>query len=573
MALHLAYLPNEILDSIFTYFQPREADITQARLIRCNNALRRRFEPRLYSQEESCDRIMRVACERGLIETIKLAVDTFGASPSLVTIWNGPEPFKVLTLHLAAKKMQPGAFALLLKLGARVDIEIDKKFIQSQMPCIVKALQVEHARMLHQFFISGTAAQVPNIPIANNCLVQAIINRALPETVRLLLDHGANPSHVQAGGMRLSALSAAAMTGAKETFKLLLEMGADVNAKKCKLRASSLFEVPIIGAAHAMAEFQTTEMLQLCLEYGASIDTNITLAHESSGSPILISPLTAYLDAVIDWRAVHKLSPFDAVSLILNQVHQMAENPTSFLNMDLNTDCFQIGKALESLLGKWGVGHFVIDEFFAVVWLLAENAGAVDLRSILKTMLHEPIATYYNDGLSRWLVILDVLLKNRNTAERSTVLYNLILDCANSGFTYEDESAEVLIDHLIQAGADINLREHGDESSRTVLHAVCDIIDEETKDLEQSSRWHFVELYQPDIDKRGGLLQTIVRKGGDPKLQSNGKDALDRLRRTSHEFTETRIYVSHLTGYLNCADRLMDDLSDFVEVDGLFVVA
>ncbi|CAH0047724.1 unnamed protein product [Clonostachys solani] len=527
MASLLENLPNEIMLHIFRYINPGDLDATQARLIKCSKALRRRFEPWLYSSQESCDRIVRLACIRGLNETIKLAVGTYNASPSTVTIWqrNGrgkpARPLKILTLHLATKKMKSDTFELLLKLGARVDVgDINSVVATSQISRILKALHIDHAKMLHPFFTSGTAGQVQHISVADHCLVPAIINKASVETVQLLLDHGASPNRLEAGDVRMNALSAAVKVGSINIFTLLLDRGADLNVKGALSRGRSIFEVPVLAAAQAMAEFQSTEMLQLCIDHGGSLDVNLRFQHRHSRT--FMTVLLAYLDAIADWQVTFRLSPAQAVSFIL---HHLGHHESGYRHKEEANpghDRLLIGQILEMLVRKWGVNYLEVDEFFHC----------------------------------------------RDHTEMGRILYQFVLYCEDTKYISKRENVEILVDRLIQSGADINFSPHEDISSYPVLHAVCNQIDKETRKMEEERLIFFG--WQYEIDSRSWLLEMIVRKGGDATLRFNGLTALDRLRRTRHHHVETRIYISHLTGYLNYPGGVMDGLEDFVEFSGLF---
>lgn len=270
MASLLENLPNEIMLHIFRHINPRDIDATQARILKCSKALRRRFEPWLYSSQESRDRIVRLACIHGFNETIKLAVGTYNASPSTVTIWQRnskpARPLKILTLHLATKKMKSDTFELLLKLGAKVDVgEVNPVVAASQISRILKALQIDHAKMLYPFFTSGTAGQVQHLCVADHCLVPAIVNKASAETIQLLLDNGANPNRLETGDVRMNALSAAVKVGAMDVFTLLLDRGAEMNVKGTLSQGKSIFEVPVLAAAQTMADLQSVEMLSFVL--------------------------------------------------------------------------------------------------------------------------------------------------------------------------------------------------------------------------------------------------------------------------------------------------------------------
>ncbi|VUC36688.1 unnamed protein product [Clonostachys rosea] len=457
----------EVILLYYSCINPEDIDITQARLLKCSKALHRRFEPWLYSSQESRDRIVRLACLRGLNETIKLAVGTYNASPSTVTVWQRnrrgkpDRALRILTLHLATKKKKSDTFALLLELGARVDVADDNSVVAtSQISGILKALPTGNMKMLHSFFTSGTAGQVQHLCVADHCLVPAIANRASVETVNLLLDHGASPDRVHPGEIRMNALSAAVKVGAIDVFTLLLNKGADLNVKKTASQAISIFEVPILAAAQAMAEFESTQMIQLCIDHGAYLDANPWFQHQNSAA--FETVLLAYLDAIDDWQASFRLSPIQGVSFILHHLRQHQNDSRSTKKEKPGLDRFLIGQILEILIPKWGVKYLEVDEFFHVIKLLAEESTKFPLDILIYVLQFSIYGPLTSVASERWLGVLSILLQCRDQAEMGKLLHEFIIYCEGAKHVANRRNAEIIVHHLIQSGADINF-EHPHE--------------------------------------------------------------------------------------------------------------
>ncbi|CAH0018996.1 unnamed protein product [Clonostachys rhizophaga] len=327
MASLLESLPNETILHIFRYINSNDIDATQARLLKCSKALRRRFEPWLYSSQKSRVRIVRLACIHGFNETIKLAVGTYNASPSTVTIWQ--------------RNSKP----------AKIDVgEVNPVVAASKISRILKALQIDHAKMLHPFFTSGTAGQVQHLCVADHCLVPAIVNKASAETTQLLLDNGANPNRLETGDVRMNALSAAVKVGAMDVFTLVIDRGAQMNVKGTLSQGKSIFEVPVLAAAQTTAELQSVEMLQLCIDHGGSLGVNLRIQHRHSTT--FMTVLLAYLDAIADWQVTFRLSPVQAVSFILHHLGHEQSGYRRTEGAKLGLDRLPLAKSWRFLFGN-----------------------------------------------------------------------------------------------------------------------------------------------------------------------------------------------------------------------------
>lgn len=115
---------------------------------------------------------------------------------------------------------------------------------------------------LRDFFLYGSLDANKRLP-DKKPILHVMVRRGNTEGVRLLLDHGADPSLRDSGGR--SALHIATRYLHVDIVRILLEIGAHVNAEDFSGRT------PIFGAL-MHPDYDATTLLSILMQYGANID-------------------------------------------------------------------------------------------------------------------------------------------------------------------------------------------------------------------------------------------------------------------------------------------------------------
>jgi len=334
--ISITSLPQELLDYILVHLSTEEI----SRLGRCNKHLRARLQVTLYGPHDTRNQASKWACENGAIDTLAIAL-SYGAAIDTVDVGTQPFRFKTFTLHLAAKHRQVDMFNYLISGGARVD---DPAVKRTQVEAFVRCLcRPANANMMHCFLEAGLASDL--CQYLKNMLLLGVLESSSPESmqefgidanvfldsVRSLLDAGADPNHVQSlhrSEVSTSVLSAALLSHRPDLFRLLVERGADVNGVPSPgLNHHRLpLHVPVCAAAFIMAAAgEDTTLMQLCLDCGADINVYVPFTQEKYGGLIvamdsghhsvrmdhtraqlvfLTSPLLLFVENIVDWGGI-----------------------------------------------------------------------------------------------------------------------------------------------------------------------------------------------------------------------------------------------------------------------------
>jgi len=256
-------LPQELLDNILVRLSTEGI----SRLGRCNKHLRARLQVALYGPHDTRNQASKWACENGAIDTLAIAL-SYGAAIDTVDVGTQPFRFKTFTVHLAAKHRQVDMFDYLISGGARVD---DPAVKRTQVEAFVRCLcRPGNANMMRRFAEAGLTSHL--CQYLKNMLLLGVLESSSPESmqefgidanvvldsVRSLLDAGADPNHVQSlhrSEVSTSVLSAALLSHRPDLFRLLVERGADVNGVPSPgLNHHRLpLHVPVCAAAFIMA--------------------------------------------------------------------------------------------------------------------------------------------------------------------------------------------------------------------------------------------------------------------------------------------------------------------------------
>jgi hypothetical protein len=197
-----------------------------------------------------------------------------------------------------------------------------------------------------KFGLDEQAKEAGQGPDIHTPLIRAIKAGAPQDIVQVLLERGADPNRVYAdfhSKYCVSPLSAAVLTGATDTFRLLLSKGAHINGRQLiGGRSAQARHLPIFAAAYSLARAQNAEayfsaatMLRLCVESGADINAVSRLTGTRHGYFLYIdsrirrvwlerddffegTPLHVFIDAITLWVRKPKAIIQDFASITLH---------------------------------------------------------------------------------------------------------------------------------------------------------------------------------------------------------------------------------------------------------------
>ncbi|KAK7755879.1 hypothetical protein SLS62_002166 [Diatrype stigma] len=549
-------LAPELLGAIVDLLEPRELACLSA----CSKALQKFIDPVLYGTESSRARAMRWACAHGNLGLIRKAI-AHGAPPSAIEARPGPgrsgtapgASSVLLTVYLAAKHQQAGAFLLLLSLGARMDLP----WVRNQVKKTTKWL-ARHPELLQAYLAAGCDAQVRAVhcPEVAWPLVPAVRAGAPPALVRLLVERGASPNQVVGGGRGRaieSPLSAAISRCSRELVDVLVEMGADIHGREIlpPSRARAPTQIPLFAAAKLMATSpeEGRLMMSVCLQYGADINQHACFSN-SNELFYWITPLLVYLDSVPwgDAAADRQLQKeaLGVISYFFDQgaTDSVPEDKRPRRPRRLST-CdhlwIETPYPIEMLLDRWKLYSLTQDRYFSIIELLAQRTNLVDLtiRLVRKhSYRFKPTEPWSADVRAGWRRLLDVLLAQQDV-NINLLLFNLIVDKGESiGYNNPSVGLGVLyhmvIESLLDRGADINTLDN--PKGTTAMHELCRFYSMKATDPAPIFDCGLNDPYL--MNQRYLLFDLLMERGANPTIATGGKTAVDVLLSTLDKATE-----------------------------------
>ncbi|KAI9148047.1 hypothetical protein HJFPF1_11868 [Paramyrothecium foliicola] len=261
----------------------------------------------LYGKRARLAKTMSWACKNGDSEVIRACV-AHGASSSYVRAVESDLPIgyamrrrgisyeerRIYTLVLAAQKHHDEAFETLVKIGARLEgmTRRDQRYLTRNLK------EEENWRKTRCLLNAGMGHEFIRYP--HKCLQSYVEAGAPVDILRHLLDLGAQVDLVVAAPDKPSKtpLSTAIELDQPEVVEFLLESGANVHQPKGamsrpqrRLLAYRSYEhIPILAAARAMARTGSTQMMKLCLRFGADINYAFNNRPKPAPAPIQVSP-------------------------------------------------------------------------------------------------------------------------------------------------------------------------------------------------------------------------------------------------------------------------------------------
>jgi len=564
-------LTNELFDMIIVHLISPEI----ANLLRCSTHLQHRLEPVLYGQKSQSDRAMHWACLKGVNNTIRRAA-LYGASITVSEVtrqkwsWEWDSNLndtrrnwvsftvKQLTFYLATKRGHLETFKLLLELGARLD---DSNVDRKQVMRLLKFLCMEgNTSILCLLFESGVYAQIKSVSAADWCLTRIIKNATSPDLVRLLLDCGADPNHVEViGKQRLSPISAAIIANSMPVFDLLLDRGADINGKDYHCPSALLpWNIPIFAAAQSMAK-NGIIFLQKCLHNGANINHTAHLfrSRKSRGSNYLCStptPIYVYLDSINNWDVAQAIAPFKGLTFLLENGASLEFPTITHDSPYCSWRGFREPAMYETLLDKRGPKYLAVPEFFRTLELFTQKGISNEdfIRLSLKYK-YDSKGQKSDLVIQGWKSLLLVLLQNKKTVEKGQLFVTYIDRMGKDNYRkYYPISSGIkpdpprnlgsiqlaTVDALVDSGIDINCRKD-DPDGGTALHNICWV-----ENFEESRQRIYRSCHFGDFPTRRyaeetqELVQLLMNKGANPMSLYQGKTTFEILLCNDEKFTK-----------------------------------
>ncbi|KAH8896259.1 hypothetical protein GQ53DRAFT_743540 [Thozetella sp. PMI_491] len=510
MLSRLEELPNELLDVILGF----SSESSLARLLACNKSLKERAEPALYGRPEAQQRAMLWGCEKARVEVVRL-VNSYGGRVS--------ERARVMMQRLCRSRDWPS---------------------------------------IRYFYQHGLDEDIKSATYYADCilLLVPLIRAGAPlNIIQLVLERGADPNCLHTVTQRdaLCPLSAALTANSEETWRFLIAKGAIIHGRELRGLPRTALHLPIFAAAATMAtQHYGCAMMQLSLDAGLDINASVpALAPRPArrhykhqlgklGYELLecyyATPLFAFLKSIRSWRSDIGPNPVEGLTWLLEHgatplvditVPSSSENP-KWLRTHSEGETYT---TIDLLLDQWGLTTLTNPIFMGVIKLLAQNGAARGhaTRLLLKVDGDLPAVK------SRRSPSIDDMKRGRGNLVRALLLEDPEADDKNQvlaeylqrnvsrihGF---GEPEIAIVDHLLEAGADINARPAGQPDGPTVLHEIC-------RSFNSAERWrpghwtrdHFLE--DKKVPLRQPFLELLRRKGADPTLTSEGKTAADLL--------------------------------------------
>ncbi|KAI0008721.1 hypothetical protein F4779DRAFT_641439 [Xylariaceae sp. FL0662B] len=526
MSVGLLTLPPDIIALILSHLDGNDI----RRLAQCSRAHHELLKPLLDGSYLTVDGFMKQGCVSDNVLMIQFAL-LAGASPSVVETprqgdrsWDRrkrswittTKPIKIYTLHLAAKTGSINAFQFLLARGARVD---DPDMSRKQMRHLLNRLcKPDRVDFLQMFCEAGLVAQVQYCFTGefSTALVTAIKPGASIYTVEILLDHGADPDYVRRGGglPTRSPLSAAVMTMSTDIFKLLAERGANVQGTHFRRRLTNTADhIPMMAAAR-MIPTHGTEMAELCIGHGAYVNCCTTVRVGTRSS--IVTPLLMYLCSITDWTGKGACKPSKGLDFLFHK----RISARHMVTIARPWHHLMGPPVIQCLLDIWGLRYLCETEYFRTLVILVVRGGApLNLAQVL--MQYRPYAMnpsfmMTERMLRRWVMFLRLF--RGFYYERGLAHQYLCQALTAAGTTWRrgEPLMAATLDHLLQAGADINWSPEGPGGHSPLLE-LCRIYNnvarQSTRGRDDITAWFRCGWPKDQV------IRFLLDKGANPKLK------------------------------------------------------
>lgn len=391
-------LPNEIRDTIASNLS--FGDCTTLACV--SEFLGSSLHPFLFAKPGHCDRTLTVACVRGNLRLVRIAV-AHGAGVKAAAVGFDIEGHAhlVFPLRLALKSRNLAIFRLLLSHGATPAAfvaEANRHGMQDhktrrETSGLLQSLARQHnMEFLHACFDSNVLTRTDIQDCIGYAIEGALKSGKIPHgLLRYLQSRGAEVCLLrnQWGGDRL-LLTRAVERGLPELVMELLDLGADVNGKQegtlCSRRI--LRQIPIFAAARRMAT-DGPQMVQQLLDRGADPHHVVMVTeHYTPTGPWRRSapwteaklhytdsllPVHAYLEAV-NFAAEMPLSAAEGLEFWIDRgarFHKgIVGEAVDGEAVDEETRLLRRSNIVTRLLDKWGPGMLQNDDFHFVIQAL-----------------------------------------------------------------------------------------------------------------------------------------------------------------------------------------------------------
>lgn len=476
MLSRLETLPQEIFDDIVA----RLGIPAALALLYCNKRLKKAVEPAIYRRQNVKDIAMYSACKSDNDATIRLVVGRYGASANTIEKLTYPESdgsdvelnsadeddawpviSRMSTLYLALRYPDDGnsrvcAARALLDLGARVE---PAGVSATQVRGLLRRLLSRWAwKKLPIFLEAGFDAWITKVSAVDRMLIAAAKDSGgqgtpapppPPKVVHYLLDRGADPNLLHFVKYNndyecpygiMTPLSAAISARSPSMARLLLERGADIRGPPITKESKTwdwVAHIPIFAAVQVMAEQDSRDMVELCLEYGADINQCAVVGY--NGGYCNVTPVLIYLYYVMDLfegKADDALMPADGLAFLLEKGASL-NIPHQMPNIGITTAQYRYPpRALDILIysklqlqqygrynqmgfgwrGNKDLSSLTTREFFRTACLLVRH-GDADTSPYICFLLNEGITNHAKafekgEGYKIWCEFVSLLLDN-----------------------------------------------------------------------------------------------------------------------------------------------------------------
>jgi len=404
-------LPSELLECVLDNL-PTDAVIN---LWRTNKNMSNRINNHLFGHPAALNHVKGWACKKGDVDVLRAAIARDGEpnfvsgiesyrqvnSESHANNWPRFQLGPVSTLRIVIKRNHAKALDALLEMGATFEVLGNKDRIRI-LNHLLKSISRKPPKMLEAL----TRAKLGHWVLNTKGSIRSFgdfVHAGAP--VGILRSIVQNPNEMTLHTTSYATpLSSAIDHGKSDIVNMLMEKGADINGvveeqplqttfyvQYCKNKMTRIkyrrpCHVPIFAAAKYMARSGSTEMLDLCLHHGADINQKSPAMdwHWKRINHFNITPLMAYLEAILDFSAKTELDPIAGIEYFTSHGAGIQRNEsvdrwyfgtTTWLNVSSEDQCLPYSM-VEVLLYKWGLAQLQEPQFQDTIkYLIAQGSG------------------------------------------------------------------------------------------------------------------------------------------------------------------------------------------------------
>lgn len=438
MSSPLETLPTELLDNILVWL----TDGALVNLWKTNTRLSCRLDNHLFGHLSALNHMKKWACKRDDAELLRaivtrdgdpnfvLETSTLDDANSLSDIgdWSLLQLYPKSTLRIVIERGRPRTLDALLEMGATFEILSvrDRKRISDELLSRIDEMSPEMIQVLTRAKLGSWVLDIKGAIRTPMDFIQA----GTPVNILRSIIQGRNLDCVSDRHWELawSPLSAAIELGKADIVNMLIENGASINGivkrrpidstaiqhyypserknKRTQIEYRRPLDMPIFAAAKHMATRGSTEMLDLCLQHGADINTRSPASrrYNSRVDHFTTTPLMTYLECIPSFPVQTGLDPVAGIKYFISNGAEVQRNEavdrwyfgqTTWLNVSSLDQCVPLSM-VEVLLYKWNLEKLHEPQLLDTIkYLIAQGSGIGRADNIVLNFSFDSIVTSF----------------------------------------------------------------------------------------------------------------------------------------------------------------------------------